>query len=53
MPSEAPADERERRPSHGELLSGTAWYGSVRDSQPAGTMSPDPERRRKSTNRKS
>ena len=53
MPSAAPADERERQTSHGELMSGTAWYGSVRGPAPAGTMSPDPERRQKSTNRKS
>lgn len=52
MPSPAPADERERQTSCGDLLSGTAWYGSIREPAPAGTMSPEPERRQKSTNRK-
>lgn len=34
MPSAAPADEQTRRgrqPSHGDMQSGTAWYGTTRE----------------------
>ncbi|MFG1608538.1 hypothetical protein [Actinoplanes sp. NPDC049265] len=38
MPNAAPADERPRNTrSSGELMSGTAWYGTRRESRTATT----------------
>ena len=37
MPSATPADEQTRRgrqPSHGDMQSGTAWYGTARERSP-------------------
>jgi hypothetical protein len=44
MASAAPAGERTRQPKHDELISGTAWYGTTRRRNQAGTMAPEPVR---------
>jgi len=44
MASAATAGERARQPKHDELISGTAWYGTTRRRNQAGTMAPEPVR---------